>query len=216
MFLSVHSDIGPQLAAKLRVRTYVALPATMRPPGDTKKNILYRDDFDPVARDEGSVVENLHSDIMAQSNIQPGGSLAVTLGLDKIKPPTQEILDLYKTITARYVGVGSIHPMKDYRNFMGWIEPTPTYVSLPTQKRQETTLPPGTIIVLTTFEFASFVSPPLVLYVSAISLSIMGLPACPFFLWSSYINLSSSPQISHNPFCNLSLNSSNYVPAGIE
>ena len=118
----------------------MALPATMRPPGDTKKNILYRDNFTPLARDEGLVVENLHSDIMAQSNIQPGGSLAVTLGLDKIKPPTQEILDLYKTITAHYVGVGFIHPMKDYRNFIMWMEPTPTYVSLPTQNQQETHL----------------------------------------------------------------------------
>ena len=107
-FLAIHPDISSQQAAKLRVRTYVALPATMRPPGDNNHNILYRDDFNPQAGDEGSVVENLQSDIMAQSKIRPGGSLAVKLGLDKIQPASQEILELYKSITARNVGLGSI------------------------------------------------------------------------------------------------------------
>ena len=99
------------------MRTYVALPATMRPPGDTNNNILYRDDFNPQAGDEGSVVKNLQSDITAQSKIPPGDSLAIKLGLDKIQPDTQDILELYKTITARYVRVGSIHPLKDHRTF---------------------------------------------------------------------------------------------------
>ena len=47
----------------------------------------YKDDFNPQAGDKGSVVENLHIDIMAQSKIKPGGSLAVKLGLDRSRRP---------------------------------------------------------------------------------------------------------------------------------
>ena len=59
----------------------------MRPPRNTNTIIFYKDDFNPQAGDKGSVVENLHIDIMAQSKIKPGGSLAVKLGLDRSRRP---------------------------------------------------------------------------------------------------------------------------------
>jgi len=119
--LAILPDIS---AANLRVTTLVALPTVSRHhpavtglTGATDASILYREDFNPKCADKGSIAERLCQDIIDQSTIQPGGLLATRLGLATIQAPTTEVLAMYRTVAARYIGLGSLHPVKTPREF---------------------------------------------------------------------------------------------------
>ena len=48
----------------------------------------------------------------------PPPELARKTGLDQLQPPTQGALDLLLTISARYGGISSLCPTKDYSTFL--------------------------------------------------------------------------------------------------
>jgi hypothetical protein len=115
--LALFPDIDAAMASQLRVRTFVALPTVNRPADGGSDQVLYREDLNPMAVDHGSLAKNLEADIMQQTAIKPGGALAVKLGIANPLPPSQGMLDLLKKIASRYTGIGSLHPMKQYKTF---------------------------------------------------------------------------------------------------
>ena len=117
-FIDLFPYISATEATKLRVTTVVALPTVSRnhpalanlTEVTSSKLILFREDLNPKATDTGFMAKNLNTDIMAQSTTMPGGLLSNRLELGDIQQPKEEVLDMYKRVTTRYIGLGSLFP----------------------------------------------------------------------------------------------------------
>ena len=121
-FLLVLPEVDAQTATRVNFHTLAILPSTRQVPSICAACcafIVFREELTPGAVDQGSWAEDLVHDLRAQAAIPTHTDLCNKAGLNTIRAPTMEGLELFLTISARYVGTSSLFPMKDYPTFIG-------------------------------------------------------------------------------------------------
>ena len=123
-FLAILPDLTPnQIAHKIIFKLFSVLPVTSQESlsncKECKKNIIFREDIRSGAvENPTSVPEDLYQSITLQNSIKSHPSLRSKLGLYNLSPPSQEVEKMFKKISARYVGVGSLFPTKDRKSLL--------------------------------------------------------------------------------------------------
>ena len=126
-FLAILPDLTPdQIASRINFKLFSILPATSEencPDSalcrDCKNHIIFREDIQPGAdRNPVSVSDDLYESIHKQNTISSHHSLRTKLGMENLSPPSKEVEALFRTISTRYVGLGSLYPTKDRTVFL--------------------------------------------------------------------------------------------------
>ena len=103
---------------KMNFKTLSILPATISNTfndicTNCQNSIIFREDLNPEYKDMDSAADVLQSDISHFSTLE-NRILEDKLGVNDIKEPTSDCLDLLKRISARCVGLGSVYVPKLY------------------------------------------------------------------------------------------------------
>ena len=121
-FLKMFPEIDAIVAGKISFSPLAILPTTKQKPSvclTCCDYVVFREELTPGASNQVSWAEDLYQDLIAQATIISRPSLFQKAGLSSILPPTQTGLNLCLTVSARYAGISSLFPMKDYATFLG-------------------------------------------------------------------------------------------------
>ena len=120
-FLHLHPEIDFLAVQKIVFKTVAILVSTRQLPhvcSSCSEVVVFREELNSKAVDHGSWARDLHQDLLDQASLASHPELARKTGLDQLQPPTQGALDLFLTISARYGGISSLCPTKDYSTFL--------------------------------------------------------------------------------------------------
>lgn len=118
--LAVMPDICGSQLHQLNIKTFSAFPVTARSNkicDSCNEIIIFQNDLNGTKKPHKSTAQTL-DDILKAQPLQRSPDLATKLELNTFQPPSTVSWDVYKSLCSRFVGVSSLHPMKDYSTFL--------------------------------------------------------------------------------------------------